>query len=1123
VPEYIGPWRVLRAIATGGTAEVYEVQDPESGERLALKLLQAVRTSLRRFDREYEAMTRLNHPSIVRVYHYGLHQGHPWLTMELVRGVPAQSYVKRLGRPGAPRRQTEVLRIGYHVAKALAYIHDRKLVHRDLKSANVLVLPDERVKLIDFGAAHLQDATEGITLDGEFIGTFAYASPEQLRGKVVDHKSDLYSLGVLLYRLATARRPFEAKEPEELAHQHLHEPVPDPRTFTEDLADPFVELLFELLAKDPSGRPASADHVAQRLEAQHGRPFPARTRLAVHDAASTPREVERRRIWSHLHDGPPAALVLLEGEEGSDRLRLLDTLRTDAKEQGWGTALCVLRRGQALTRIVDALMLLAQDCEGDASRAHFDILRSASSPESLVSPQQRAAVRLAAVEVARIRTRTGPAVLFIQEVHRADPLSLELLGGLRRTLQGESVPFKVVATCRSSELEEPSDLARRLGDAFRVRLDPLGLREVAVAVGTMLGRRPPPAELTRRIHEVTAGQPLYVEQAVQDLVGIGGMEAEGSRVAWAEQANELPPPERATAAAARLLERLPVFWRRVLEALAIADDANEPPVLARTAGLTVLELREVLEQLVRRGVLRWQVDEPLRPAWRHPVVRLVVAAELQPARRHVLLRALAEAVRGLPPTRGGAKAAIAVGSTRDAVRAAIDLGKRLLESSMVRSALDMVEPVVERIGDQEKGADVAEMFLLHARCLRAVRPTDPATSRSLQRSRALAEEIGDHRLLARIALAQARLFGVIGHFENFRKYLRLAWHLTPADAPVVGAEVALELSRSYRLHGDLPKAEQWVETALQLAEKDGGISLSAAVIVQAAACRLSRGHVDDAEQSLSRSMLDCERIDHNVGFWRALAGWAAALRVQGRFTEALSQLYRRMPEASQCQDPTPYVELLLATAWIELDLSRLGRAQECVDELLALVQIGEHLHLRLEAQMLNGRILLASGQFRSAGYTLQEVHRGARNADLPVLAEHARALHAETLVALGDREAAAGAFQSAVLGLMGSGDVTMLAEGVRGRARTATLDRDPDEIFKPVARLLDEEPMPLLKLERLLARGTWYRQQGDIERARHALREAAVLLNQVATGLSDTDRAALRVHPWSARIRRGLR
>ena len=120
-------------------------------------------------------MIRLNHPSIVRVYHYGFHQGQPWLTMELLRGQPAQSFVKRTGRPGSEERTAEVLRIGYHVSKALHYIHDRKLVHRDLKSANVLVLPDERVKLLDFGAAAVLDATERITLDGEFVGTFAYA------------------------------------------------------------------------------------------------------------------------------------------------------------------------------------------------------------------------------------------------------------------------------------------------------------------------------------------------------------------------------------------------------------------------------------------------------------------------------------------------------------------------------------------------------------------------------------------------------------------------------------------------------------------------------------------------------------------------------------------------------------------------------------------------------------------------------------------------------------------------------------------------------------------------------------------------------------------------------------
>jgi hypothetical protein len=101
--------------------------------------------------------------------------------------------------------------------------------------------------------------------------------------------------------------------------------------------------------------------------------------------------------------------------------------------------------------------------------------------------------------------------------------------------------------------------------------------------------------------------------------------------------------------------------------------------------------------------------------------------------------------------------------------------------------------------------------------------------------------------------------------------------------------------------------------------------------------------------------------------------------------------------------------------------------------------------------------------------------------------------------------------------------VTILAEGLRSRARTQATERDPLEIFKPVSRLLDEEPMPLLRMEQLLAQGAWHRHQGQNDRARNDLREAAAVLNEVATGLSDTDRAALRVHPWSAWIRRGLR
>src|SRR5262245_49260250 len=115
-------------------AEVYEVEDPVGGERFALKLLMQVGSALPRFSREYEALTRLNHPNIVRVFAYGFHGRQPWITMELLQGIPMQTRLKGLGRAGDPARTAEVLRIAYYVAGALHYIHQRGLVHRDLKS-----------------------------------------------------------------------------------------------------------------------------------------------------------------------------------------------------------------------------------------------------------------------------------------------------------------------------------------------------------------------------------------------------------------------------------------------------------------------------------------------------------------------------------------------------------------------------------------------------------------------------------------------------------------------------------------------------------------------------------------------------------------------------------------------------------------------------------------------------------------------------------------------------------------------------------------------------------------------------------------------------------------------------
>ena len=454
-PEHIGPYRIIRPIASGGMAEVYEVQDPATGERLALKLLVAVRQALERFDREYEAMTRLNHPGIVRVYHYGLHQGHPWLTMELLRGVAAQSHVKRMGRPGSPRRLREVLRLGYHVSKALHYIHERKLVHRDLKSANVIVLPDDRVKLLDFGAAHVVDA-ERMTLEGDFVGTFAYASPEQLLAGRIDHRTDLYSLGVLLFRLATGRRPFSSKDQEQLIRQQLYQPPPDLCDYVPSLPSEFVDLVLRLLAKSPDERVQTADRVALELERLNGFPFTTRSRLAIHEEQSAPRGFERHRFWTHMEDGPPSSLVVVTGEDGSDRARLLEDLEREARERKIAPYRQQLRRGETVECLADALQQMARDCVHPDRDALAEAIASSCTASSLATPRGRATLRQTAIDVAALRAETQPAMLLVQEVHRSDPLALDLLGGLRRGLQQlDDCQFKIVVSCRSSACGGP--------------------------------------------------------------------------------------------------------------------------------------------------------------------------------------------------------------------------------------------------------------------------------------------------------------------------------------------------------------------------------------------------------------------------------------------------------------------------------------------------------------------------------------------------------------------------------------------------------------------------------------------------------------------------------------------
>jgi len=212
----LGPYEILAPLGAGGMGEVYRARDPRLGREVAVKVLpQDLATDpdrLRRFETEAKAAGALNHPNLLAVFDTGRDGDTPYVVFELLEG---ETLRPRLERGALPTRKA--LDYAIQIARGLAAAHDRGIVHRDLKPENLFLTRDGRVKILDFGLAKLrptQEAAESrttqtaITDAGTVVGTVGYMSPEQVRGQAVDHRSDLFSFGSVLYEMLAGQRPF---------------------------------------------------------------------------------------------------------------------------------------------------------------------------------------------------------------------------------------------------------------------------------------------------------------------------------------------------------------------------------------------------------------------------------------------------------------------------------------------------------------------------------------------------------------------------------------------------------------------------------------------------------------------------------------------------------------------------------------------------------------------------------------------------------------------------------------------------------------------------------------------------------------------------------------------------
>ncbi|HLF55647.1 MAG TPA: protein kinase, partial [Thermoanaerobaculia bacterium] len=491
----VSRYRIVSKLGGGGMGVVYEAEDTELGRHVAIKFLpeQTAKSpdALERFKREARAASALNHPHICTVHDVGVHDGQPYLVMERLSG---QTLRHAIGERGMA--VDRVIALGEQIADALATAHRAGIVHRDLKPANLFVTERGDAKVLDFGLAKMSSpqtsgpvtgdaptvAGDFLTEAGTTLGTVAYMSPEQARGREVDERSDLFSLGVVLYEMATGRLPFEGGNTAELFASILRtDPVP-PTRWNPEVAAPLEAIVLKALEKDPALRYQSAAELRGDL------------RRLIRDA-SREHPASPREEGGIASKPPPTPSTPLLGRQAS-----LDLAA--ARLRGGACVLTVTGYGgTGKTRFASELFnRLAPEYPGGAAFVSLASVTAAAEVLPTVAT---------ALEIAEAHGRSALDALATVV---GDRRVLLLLDNLEQVLDAATDLAELVARCPSLQLITTSRAPLKIGVESEFALPPLELPAETASLAA-LGVCPSVALFVQRAEKVRNGFALTAENA----------------------------------------------------------------------------------------------------------------------------------------------------------------------------------------------------------------------------------------------------------------------------------------------------------------------------------------------------------------------------------------------------------------------------------------------------------------------------------------------------------------------------------------------------------------------------------------------------------------------------------
>jgi tetratricopeptide (TPR) repeat protein len=646
-----GRYRTERLVGTGGMGSVYRVTDTARSRTLALKTIGGGEHFLNLFKIEFRTLAQLTHPNLAHSYDFEPIAGSAdcCFTMEFVDGRSIFDATEGVGWPG-------VVDLLVQLCRVLAYVHNRGIVHRDIKPTNVLVRADGVLKLVDFGLVGTADDADRV------MGTPAYVAPELMNRGAGDHRADLYSLGVLVYQLLCRRLPFAGLPLPDVLYQRAHAA---PRV-ADDVDAPawLKDLVIRLCAPQPSDRFRNANHVIEAINTDGGLHYPLETAVTRESYVLSGRfvgrqtELETLSAWSEHRlaaSRADAPFLLVSGQSGVGKSRLVRELRQalqlDRRTFVEGNCFegAAVEYG-AFAEVIAQVVPLAESRGGTAlvDRDWHALVKVAAGLQR--DREVPPAVPLLTPEAERRRlldTVAGflveasalePYVLYINDLQWAPQGTTDILRHLHRRIaiedrHGHPVRLAIAGSYRDDETDgRPLEgLLDELGDAARIlSLQPLAALPMRQLIQSMFGLDDIPERFSDRVLEEAAGSPFFLEEVVRGLVENGSVFVEAGtwQTATAIAALEIPAGVVAT-----LQRRLAMLadpdQHTLLRTLAAYKKPMPTSLLADVVGLSTERAQEALRALtIRHMVAPLDGGRTYRTA--HDRLRTLVYEELGP-------------------------------------------------------------------------------------------------------------------------------------------------------------------------------------------------------------------------------------------------------------------------------------------------------------------------------------------------------------------------------------------------------------------------------------------------------------------------------------------------------------